>query len=71
MSSAWKNVEIVAVAYSTVYPILQQGKPISSNDLFRIKSYRQFLKNYQGMVQVNLINSGKGQDFFDAEGEAV
>ena len=36
-----------------------------------MKSYRQFLKNYQDMAEVHLKDSGKSQDFFDAERQAV
>lgn len=71
MVHAWNNVQIAASAYATVYPILQQGKLISANDIFRLKSYRQFLINYQTTEEAHLINSGNSPDYFAAEQQAV
>jgi hypothetical protein len=71
MVHAWNNVQIAASAYATVYPILQQGRLISANDLFRLKSYRQFLVNYQTTEEAHLINNGNSQDYFTAEQQAV
>jgi hypothetical protein len=71
MENAWRNVTIVVTAYYTVYPIIQQGNPISINDLFRLKSYRQFLTNYKNTLESILTNRGTGSDFFAAEQQAV
>jgi len=41
MEHGWKNVTMVAQAYTLVYPLLQQGKMVSDNDLINMKFSRQ------------------------------
>jgi hypothetical protein len=71
MEHGWKNVTMVATAYNQVYPILLQGKMISSNDLLNLKYSRQWLTNYQNTEESILTRSGKGSDYFAAERQAI
>ncbi len=71
MEHGWKNVTMVAQAYNLVYPILQQGNMVSDNDLFSMKSSRQWLANYRDTEESVLTSRGIGPDFFVAEKQAV
>jgi hypothetical protein len=71
MESSWDKVVRVATAYSAVYPVLQQGKPLSTNDFFALQTYRQFLFNYQSQLEAILSTRGYDQGYFTSEHQAV
>lgn len=58
MESSWTYVIRVATAYAAVYPELQQGRQISTNDMFHLRTYRQLLINYQTRLEATLSNQG-------------
>ncbi len=62
---------MVAQAYTLVYPVLQQGDMVSDNDLFKMKSSRQWLINYQATEEAVLTSRGIGTYFFTSEKQAV
>ncbi len=71
MEHGWKNVMMVAQAYTLVYPLLQQGKMVSDNDILNMKYSRQWLTNYQTTEESVLSSRGVGADYFTAEAQAV
>lgn len=71
MESYWNNVIRAATAYDVVYPEIQQGKLVSTNDLFHMQSYRQFFLNYQAQLEAFLANKGITQEDFSNEKKDV
>jgi hypothetical protein len=63
MNRGWKNVANVAVQFNIVYTALIQGKGISNQDYFNMKSFRQLMTNYENMAGQYLITSGVDADF--------
>ncbi len=71
MEHGWKNVTMVAQAFTLVYPVIQQGDMVSDNDLFNMRSSQQWLINYLKTEEAVLSSRGVGTDFLTAEKQAV
>jgi hypothetical protein len=71
MSQAWKLVFEVIQQYNQAYTALIKGIPLSTTDLYRLKTSRQILTNYRNMAEANLAQRSLGSDFLAAQHEAV